>query len=226
MCGRFSFVVSKEKIQQQLGEQIDTGINLRINYNVAPTQHAYVITNDKPLALQYFTWGLIPHWSNEGENSGKLINARMEGIEAKPSFRVPVRKRRCLVLADSFYEWKTEAGRKIPYRIALKNGDIMVMAGIWDVWYKDDYAIKSFTIITTPPNKEVAPLHNRMPVLLTDREEQQKWLKDLSLDEVLSMLHTPADDLLECYRVSEKVNAVNNNGPELHQRLADPPALF
>lgn len=226
MCGRFSFVASKEKIQQEFGQQIDTGINLRINYNVAPTQHAYVITNDKPDTLQYLTWGLIPHWSNDGQNAGKLINARMEGIESKPSFRVPIRQKRCIVLADSFYEWRQEGTHKTPYRISMHNGNLLAMAGIWDVWYHGDYAVKSFSIITCPPNHEVSSLHNRMPVLLINQQERHQWLSNLKLEEALTMLHPAPDDTLDVYRVSDKVNSVHNNGPELHQRLAEPPTLF
>jgi len=119
MCGRFSFSTSKEKIQQQFGD-IEVGTNLRMNFNVAPTQHTYIVTNDSPNRLQYVTWGLIPHWSNDGKNTGKLINARAEGIATKPSFRLPIRKRRCWVLADSFYEWRKGADAKIPYRLLLK----------------------------------------------------------------------------------------------------------
>ena len=225
MCGRFSFSTSKEKLQQQF-EGIEIGSNLRINFNVAPTQHSYVVTNDSPNRLQYITWGLIPHWSNDGKNSGKLINARMEGIATKPSFRLPIRKRRCWVIADSFYEWHKEGRQKIPYRIMLKNGELMVMAGIWDIWYKDDYAIRSFSIITTPPNKEITRLHDRMPMILTKPEQQRCWLSELDIEEVLTMLNTPPDDILTMYRVSDKVNAVINNSPELHEPAPEPPALF
>lgn len=225
MCGRFSFVASKEKIQQQLGP-VEIGNNLRISYNIAPTQHAYVITDDNPKRLQYFTWGLIPHWSKEGKNTGKLINARKEGISSKPSFRMPIRKRRCWILADSFYEWKDIGKSKIPYRICLKNGELMIIAGIWDVWYKNDYAIKSFSIITTPPNSEVAPIHDRMPVLLTGKEKQIEWLKENDINQVLKLLQTPADGILDLYRVSDKVNSVHNNSAELHQAIPDQPELF
>lgn len=225
MCGRFSFSTSKEKIQQQLGD-VEIGSNLRINFNVAPTQHSYVITNESPNRLQYFTWGLIPHWSNDGKNTGKLINARMEGIATKPSFRLPIRKRRCWVLADSFYEWRKEGTQKIPYRILPKNGGLMVMAGIWDVWYKGDYAVKSFSIITCPANKEVAPLHDRMPVMFTTKDERELWLQDMEVENVLELLHTPPDGTLNIYRISEKVNSVKNNSPELHEQVPEPPTLF
>jgi putative SOS response-associated peptidase YedK len=225
MCGRFSFSTSKEKIQQQLGD-VEIGSNLRINFNVAPTQHSYVITNESPNRLQYFTWGLIPHWSNDGKNTGKLINARMEGIATKPSFRLPIRKRRCWVLADSFYEWRKEGTQKIPYRILPKNGELLVMAGIWDVWYKGDYAVKSFSIITCPANKEVAPLHDRMPVMFTTKDERERWLQDMEVENVLELMHTPPNDILNIYRVSEKVNSVKNNSPELHEQVPEPPTLF
>ncbi len=225
MCGRFSFVTSPEKIKAELGD-IETGQNLKWNFNVAPTQHAYVITNEHPGHLDYFSWGLIPHWSKEPGNAGKLINARMEGIGSKPSFRVPLRRRRCLVLADSFYEWRSEGGKKIPYRILLNDGRLLVLAGIWDVWYKGDYAIKTFSIITTPPNREMAAIHNRMPLILESKSDQERWLSNLEFPAVMDMLKTPADGLLEIYRVSERVNSVKNNSPELHQKVNDELRLF
>lgn len=225
MCGRYSFVVSIEKIKQEFPdlEAID---NIRVSFNIAPTQHAYVITNDKPEKLQYIIWGLIPHWSKDGKNSGKLINARRESIEVKPSFRLPIRKRRCLVLADSFYEWKTIAGQKVPYRILPGNNKIMAFAGLWDVWYDGNYAVKSFSIITTPANKDVSKVHDRMPVVLHSKKDREKWLQDQPLDDVLKILQTPSDGLLKMYRVSQKVNSPKNNSHELHQELPEQPSLF
>lgn len=225
MCGRFSFSTTKEKIQAQLG-QVDTGVHLRESFNIAPTQHAYVITNDAADRLQYITWGLIPHWSNDGANTGKLINARAEGIATKPSFRLPIRVRRCLVLADSFYEWRTEGKDKIPYRIFMKNGDLMLMAGVWDVWYKKDYAVKSFSIITTQPNHDMQSIHDRMPLILHTPELQGRWLSDLNIEDVLAMLHPPPDGLLGMYQVSELVNSFKHNGPELHTPVPGKPTLF
>ncbi|MDP4819976.1 MAG: SOS response-associated peptidase, partial [Saprospiraceae bacterium] len=168
----------------------------------------------------------IPHWSRDGSNSGKLINARKEGILTKPSFRLPIRNRRCLVLADSFYEWRKVGTQKIPYRIALKSEEIILMAGIWDVWYKGDYAIKSFSIITTPPNLEVSGVHNRMPVIFTDRARQKQWLEEEDMSQVVDLLQTPDDGLFKIERVSDKVNSIANNSPELHQSVQDLPGLF
>lgn len=225
MCGRFSLAISKEKIQEAL-PFVEMGTNLRASYNIAPTQHAYVVTNEQPERLQYYTWGLIPYWSNDGKNNGKLINARSEGIESKPSFRIPIRQKRCLVLADSFYEWRREGTKKIPYRIFLKEHPLMLLAGIWDVWYNGDYAVKSFSILTTTPNKEMQTVHTRMPIILTTDELQNQWLEETNLGEVLSMLKTPEDDILKMYRVSEKVNSVKNDIPELHLEVPEPPTLF
>ncbi len=225
MCGRFSFVTSPEKIRQQLGD-VETGNNLKLSFNIAPTQHAYVLANEAPQRLQYFRWGLIPHWAKDSKNAAKLINARMEGIESKPSFRVPVRKRRCLVLADSFYEWRTEGKQKTPFRILPEDDSLLVMAGIWDVWYDGDYAVKTFSILTAPPNAEVAPLHNRMPMVLPDAERQQRWISDLSVDEVMDMLQPPPDGILKKYQVSDRVNNVRNNTPDLHEKVGEQGRLF
>lgn len=225
MCGRFSLVTTKEKLQQQL-PLVEVPEVLRPSYNIAPTQHAYVVTDDQPERLQYITWGLVPHWSEDGKNSGRLINARREGIEVKPSFRVPIRRRRCLVPADSFYEWRRVGRDKVPYRILLKNNDLMIFAGVWDIWYKGDYGLKTFSIITTDANEEVSDIHDRMPVLLTTPEEQRRWLESEDLDEVLMLLHTPQDHIIKKYRVTDKLNAVTNDSPDMHLEVPEPPTLF
>ncbi len=225
MCGRFSLATSKEKLQQQL-PFVETTETLRVSYNIAPTQHAYVVTDDHPERLQYLTWGLVPHWSNDGKNTGRLINARRESIETKPSFRIPIRKRRCLIPADSFYEWRREGVKKIPYRIFLENGELMLFAGIWDVWYSGDYGLKTFSIITTDANEDVSFIHNRMPVILTDPESQKRWLETDDLDEITNLMQMPPGCPIKMYRVSELVNSVVNNSPELHFEIPEPPTLF
>jgi putative SOS response-associated peptidase YedK len=225
MCGRFSLAVSESKIQEEL-PFIDPGVNIRKSYNIAPTQHAYVAASDQPDRLQYITWGLIPHWSEDGKNSGKLINARAEGIESKPSFRVPIRKRRCLVLADSFYEWRTIDHQKIPYRIQPKDGSLLIMAGIWDIWDKDGYPLKSFSIITTTPNREVSSLHNRMPVVLPTLEDCLRWLEPIETEQALAFLRPVKDGFFRVYRVSDALNSPNHNDPSLHNELPENLDLF
>lgn len=225
MCGRFSLATSKAKLQELLpGVAVEE--NLRASFNIAPTQHAYVLTNEQPDRLQYLVWGLVPYWSEDGKNGGQLINARSEGIESRPSFRVPIRSRRCIVPADSFYEWRSEGRKKLPYRILSKTGGLLAFAGVWDVWYRGDYALKTFSIITAAANQEVSSLHNRMPVLLHTEAQRQTWLGAGDFQDALALLHPPADGLVKMYRVSEQVNSVVNDFPGLHQEMPEQPTLF
>ncbi len=218
-------VTTKEKLQQQL-PFVEVPDTMHVSYNIAPTQDAYVVTDEDPSHLQQLAWGLVPYWSDDGKNAGRLINARREGIETKPSFRVPIMKRRCLVPADSFYEWRKQGRDKIPYRILLKSNDLMLFAGVWDIWHKDGLTLRSFSIITTDANADMADLHDRMPVLLTTAEQQRRWLESGDLDEVLAILQTPPDHLVKKYRVSDKVNSVANDSPMLHTEVQEPPTLF
>lgn len=224
MCGRYSLALPKEKVEEAF--QIKLSHPIQPNYNIAPTQKSFVITNEHPQHLQTFNWGLIPHWMKDGKLTGKLINARAEGISSKPSFRMPIRQRRCLVLADSFYEWKLYGKKKMPYRIMMRNSEWMVMAGIWDVWKEDNQIIKSFSILTTSSNKEMELVHNRMPIILPTKDLQKKWLSDISLEEVLGMLQTVDDNSLKIYRVSDKVNSIKINLSDLHHEMLIPPTLF
>ena len=221
MCGRYSFSTDAEKLKKQFGG-IEVGETLEINFNVAPTQQAYVITDDTPGALQSFRWGLVPFWAKDLKIGAKMINARDETVLGKPAFRNAAKKRHCLVLADSFYEWKKIDGQKIPYRISLKNKDLLVFAGLWERWKSIDRTINSFTIITCEPNAEMAFVHNRMPVILPENALQQKWLYQYTPDEISALLKTPRNDLLEMYPVSSRVNSVRNNGPELHEPRQEP----
>lgn len=218
MCGRYSFSTTKEKLIEQLGD-IVIDEELEHNYNIAPTQKSYIITNEQPNVLQQMIWGLVPSWSKEGKPNGRMINARSETIASKPSFRVPFRKRRCLVIGDSFYEWKREGTLKLPFRILPENGDLLIMAGIWDRWYGEGKTLETFSIITTAPNAEMEPVHNRMPLLLQDEEAQQNWLAEQSVDQLMEMVAIPKDGLLEIYPVSTDVNSVRNNGAGLHNRV-------
>ena len=222
MCGRYSFVVKKEKVQK-LFPKVKIEGDLDKSYNIAPTQQAYVITNKQPNILQKMRWGLIPHWAKDGKRGGALINARVETIDEKPSFREPIHTQRCLVLADSFYEWRTEGGKKIPYRILLKNGELMVFAGIWDVWQN----LSTFSILTTEPNVEMSQLHNRMPVILNTESGYEKWLSNTrDIPSLLPICEKPQDGFLHIYKVSDKLNAVKNNFPELHKELPEELTLF
>lgn len=225
MCGRYSFIADEEQLKQQF-QPIEIASTIPRSYNIAPTQLAPVITNAAPALLQPMNWGLVPHWSKDGKNSGRLINARAEGIFGKPSFRLSIRQKRCLVLADSFYEWKRIGKEKQPYRILAKDGALLVFAGIWDTWSKSGTTLQTFSIITTPPNQEMQSVHSRMPLLLPHSEQQEQWLEDNNIETIADLLVTPADGLLDYYPVSKKVNKVGNNSPDLHDRFNDQPELF
>lgn len=226
MCGRYSFAPKPKQIEALLRD-VEHPAEIQASYNLAPTQQAYVIANDATHQLQTMEWGLVPHWSSDGKNSGRLINARAEGIAEKPSFRDPVRNRRCLVPADSFYEWRTEpGGQKVPYRIFFENGDLLFMAGIWDEWRQGREHKRTFSIITTTPNQEMATLHNRMPALLVGREAQQAWLSVLPLEDTLTLLRPAPDGVLAYYRVSEKLNRPGPDSEDLHLRVPEQPTLF
>lgn len=226
MCGRCAFTTSKEKINKHFGFSIQE--ELTKSYNIAPTQKMYIITNDLPKSLQTVRWGLIPHWVTNSGVGDNLINARAETIATKASFRIPIRQKRCLVLADSFYEWKTYGRAKLPHRIVLKeNTQLMVFAGIWDEWRNESGNLeRSFSIITTRNNEEMSWLHDRMPVILQTLEQQQRWLQDLPLPEVLAFLKPLPDNSLRIYPVSEKINQVGYNAEDLFQEVKTPPTLF
>ena len=226
MCGRYSFA-PKPKQLQSLESSVVLPEVLQRSFNIAPTQLAYVIASNLPRQLQLMEWGLVPHWSSDGKNSGKRINARAEGIAEKPSFREPIHAKRCLVPADSFYEWRKSGGRKIPYRILLENDALLFMAGIWDEWQQAGKTKRTFSIITTTPNHEMADVHDRMPVILSDAAAQKRWLSDdLPLNEALALLHPLQDGQLSLYRVSEKLNKPGYNAEDLHTPLPDELTLF
>ncbi len=226
MCGRFSLAVSKERIKKKYTVQVEEEIVP--NFNIAPTQSAYVIANNKPKVLQTMNWGLVPHWAKYKKVGNNLINARSEGVSGKPSFRLPIRKNRCLVLADGFYEWRKEGRKRIPYRITLRDDTLFAMAGIWDTWIspENNQPYHSFAIMTIPPNLEMQRVHDRMPVIFPNMESQEQWLNDISLEETLNLLQPLKDDSLNVFPVSSKVNSVNYNDSDLYNAIELPPTLF
>ncbi|MEM6770095.1 MAG: SOS response-associated peptidase [Bacteroidota bacterium] len=224
MCGRYSIVLDEAKLKQQLSREIQFPVTgLPTNYNVAPTQNGVVITNREPNRVKLFRWGLVPHWAKDLKIGVRMINARREGIATKPSFRKPIREKRCLVVADSFYEWQRHADGKTPQRIFPADGRYLVMAGIWEQWWPSPEVtdpVRTFSIITGAPNAEMAPVHDRMPMLLMDERDQNTWLDpDAPLDDALALLTTPRDGVLEYYPVPAAVGNVRNNGPALHERV-------
>lgn len=226
MCGRYSFSTDTSQLRKQF-KNIEVGQNLEINFNVAPTQRAYVITDESPDMLQQFRWGLVPFWAKDLKIGSRMINARSETLFEKPAFRTAARKRHCLVLADSFYEWKRKDGKKLPYRILMKSGALLVMAGIWESWKsEEEVLVPSFSVITCAPNEEMAPVHDRMPVLFHAEEQWKAWLEEKDQEVMNELLRVPSNGILDMYAVSTKVNSVRNNGAELHQAIEEERDLF
>jgi putative SOS response-associated peptidase YedK len=204
MCGRYSFAPDLKIVNQHYDIKVDDG-TLIPNYNCAPTQLLTVLTNETPGQLSFFRWGLVPFWAKDVSIGNKLINARAETILEKPSFKQSFRHRRCLVPADSFYEWKANVTgkKKTPYRIFLKDQPLFSMAGIWDVWKSPTgETIRSFSIITTSPNEMMAGIHNRMPVILPAKFERF-WLEATNEKDLLELLQPFASDKMDYVEVSD-----------------------
>lgn len=174
MCGRFVIAADAQTLLRAF--DLATLPEVPPRYNLAPTQAAPVITNEAPREIQMFRWGLIPSWAKDISIGSKLINARCEGLEDKPSFRAAFRRRRCLVPVSGFYEWQALAGGKQPMYITLSDHPVFALAGLWEVWRDaEGRPLHTFTILTTDANAFMAPIHNRMPVIVRP-EDYALWL--------------------------------------------------
>jgi putative SOS response-associated peptidase YedK len=216
MCGRFTLTVDPGQLQEAFPwAAISDDFNPR--YNIAPTQPIAVIPNDGQNRMDFFVWGLIPSWAKDPEIGNRLINARAETLAEKPAFRSAFKRRRCLILADGFYEWKSNSGNKIktPMYIQLISKLPFAFAGLWEIWNsRDGSEIRSCTIITTQPNQMMAEIHNRMPVILPD-QHYQRWLspEEKIAESLTDLLQPyPADQMI-AYPVSRLVNSPNNDVP-------------
>lgn len=218
MCGRFTLTVDPADLREAF-DGYTFPAKFAPRFNIAPTQPILAIPNDAKNKADFFVWGLIPSWAKDPTIGSRLINARAETLAEKPSFRGGFKYKRCLILADGFYEWKTVPGSKtkIPHFIFLKSRAPFAFAGLWDEWHAPDGgSLRSATIITTEPNELMATLHNRMPVILHPRDYTQ-WLDPApqtpaSLQPLLKPF--PADEM-SAYPVSTLVNSPNTDRAEL-----------
>lgn len=207
MCGRYSIFAEAKKLEKRFNAELTN--DLTPHYNAAPTQTLPIITNaEGERKIEFFHWGLIPSWAENPAIGSKMLNARSETLTEKPSFKKALEKRRCLVLADGFYEWKTEGKKKQPVRTSLKSGEMFAMAGLWENWTDKETGevIHSFTIITTEANDLLKPIHDRMPVILSPKNEEI-WLdNELPTEQLLKVLKPYPADELKVENVSKSVN--------------------
>lgn len=221
MCGRYTLHQKAQSLKEHYNVK-HVPHDLRANYNVAPGQSMpVVVTENNEPKLELMKWGLVPAWAKDPKTGYHLINARDDTIFDKPVWRSAILRQRCLVPADGFYEWQkvTVAGKeqKQPFYIKPKHNDLFSFAGVWGA-YKDVEGVewRTYSIITTSPNKEMKSIHNRMPVILA-KEDETTWLEpSVQTKENLEHFLRPYEgDELEIYEVSRDVNVVRNNNIEL-----------
>jgi len=223
MCGRFAAQLPPEFIRRLFATS-GALPNIAPNWNVAPTQPAMVVrrhpdTGERHLDL--LRWGLVPHFTKALKTAPRPINARAETVLTAPMFRAAMAKRRCLVPADVFYEWKTVDGLKQPYAIARTDGAPLAFAGLWESWRDPAGEIlRSFAILTTAANPLMAAIHTRMPVIV-EAADWPLWLGDVP-DDAATLLRPAAETVLRLWPVGRAVNNVRNNGPELLHGIGAP----
>ena len=228
MCGRYTLTKPKDLGPYFPNVELPPKEALRPRFNIAPTQPVMALANNRPERFDYFHWGLIPSWAKDPSIGNRMINARAETLAQKPAFRSALRRRRCLVPADGFYEWRKEADgkTKTPMYIRLKSGEPFAFAGLWEVWHAPDGSVvPSCTLVTGEPNEVVRPVHDRMVVILP-RDRYDQWLdpgeqRAAKLEELLKPY--PAEEM-EAYEVSRTVNNPKNDVPACVASPAGPGA--
>jgi putative SOS response-associated peptidase YedK len=222
MCGRYLLKAMPEELQALFG-YLD-GDAFPPRYNIAPTQPIAIVRHVRGARrFALVRWGLVPGWVKDPRQFSLLINARAEGISGKPAYKGAMQYRRCLVPASGFYEWRrTPEGKKLPFLIRPVDGGVIAFAGLWETWMgADGSEIDSACIITTDANREVAPIHDRMPVVVAP-EDYDRWLDARAFPPaaVLDILRPPPAGLLEAVPVSTRVNTAANDDASLIEPLA------
>lgn len=215
MCGRYTLRTPPRDVARLF--DLPTSIEYEARYNIAPSQKVLAIRqrgNAGPREAAWLNWGLIPFWAKDPSIANRLINARSESAAEKPAFRAALVERRCLIPADGFYEWKKEGKRRIPHFISLQSEEPYAYAGLWERWNSPTGPIETCTILTTRANELLAPLHERMPVIL-DRHDFAEWLDPRRRPEELAHLFEPFPaSRLELRPVSSTVNSPRNESAE------------
>lgn len=222
MCGRYTLSTPADLVAEVF--ELETELELQPRYNIAPTQEAPIVRIGEGggRVLEMARWGLVPWWAKETSIGPRLINARSESVGETRAFRDSYRNRRCLVPADGFFEWQQRAGDKQPYHLTLADGTPFALAGLYDLWRRrEEEWLESFTILTTHPNSLLAPIHDRMPVILP-RAAHALWLDPTTEDaETLEPLLAPypAEEMLAT-PVGTFVNSPRNDGPQCVEEVA------
>lgn len=228
MCGRFTLKQPAAALAQAF--HLQEIPELAAQYNIAPTQMVPTVLHNptcKQYEFQQLRWGLIPAWAKDAKMGVKLINARAETVAEKPAFRSAFKRRRCLVIADGFYEWQRQQGKKQPFYFRLKDGQPFGFAGLWEIWHSPQgEEITSCTIVTTTANELLEPIHDRMPVILAP-EDYDLWLDTgVQTPEKLQPLLDPYPaQAMTAYPVSNLVNKPQHNSPECIIPLSEENAL-
>jgi len=219
MCGRFTLRTPNKELSLLFGVEMP---QLRLRYNIAPSQEIATIRQNEGGQREgaLLKWGLIPSWSKVPKSSYSTINARAETVTQKPAYRSAFKKRRCLILADGFYEWQKTDGTKQPMYIHMQDDEPFAFAGLWERWRKDDQEIESCTIIVTEANELMEPFHDRMPVILSP-DAYDLWLDpEFEGKEKLQELLRPfPSEEMEAYPVSTLVNSPKNDVEECIRRV-------
>ncbi len=228
MCGRYGISVTKEELKKYLGEHynievLDENIVLP-RYNIAPGQNAISLINDGTrFRVGLLKWGFVPSWSKDENVGYKMINARAETLATKPSFKKSLIERRCVIIADGFFEWYRTTSTKTPYYFYLKNHRIFGFAGLWSVFTREDGSkLFTCTIITTKANSLMQDIHDRMPVILTE-DSAKLWLdpniRDVKVLEKVLIDFDPAE--MELHKVSSRVNKTTNDDLDIIEKIED-----
>lgn len=226
MCGRFTLTIEQEALSAAYGVE-RLLLDHQPRYNIAPTQDvAVLLGGDAGRRIEAFRWGLVPSWAKDPGIGNRMINARSETVSQRPSFRTAWKhRRRCLILADGFFEWKNPRkgkGAKEPYWIHLEDRRPFGFAGLWEIWKGEGKEVQSCTILTGPPNELVKPIHDRMPVILGDPEEWEAWVDpEVPPEEVEELFRPYPEDQMAAHQVSTYVNSPRNQGPECVELMDD-----
>lgn len=226
MCGRYT-LSKKARLEEMMKEAgfifeefSHTRLTYEPRYNISPTQLLPVLLDTRKAV--FAKWGLLPFWAKDEKAGASMINARKETVAEKPAFRSAFKKRRCLVPADGFYEWKKVGKFKLPHRFIVGDGELFTFAGLWETWKKPDgEELLTYTIITTEPNPLVQPVHDRMPVILPP-DKRDAWLDPATSPDTLKSLLVPYPaEAMRAYAVSSAVSSPKNDTPSLIDPLPE-----